>query len=186
MTDMTLNPLSRNADHSAYVPVMWFAIIFALVTYAAISMRAVLSPFEVNTFVDAKRALSVAIGAFVLWLAIRAADRLSDKGPGAQILAMLNVAIPGAIGLLVAREAYDLAASGEFAQRFALNLRWMLTWVGYFAAAFGAFLALDYHRQLQAFREASSTVREVSPPFVPQATADYELADLDFDPRRRN
>lgn len=186
MKDMIASRLSHNPTSSAYIPVFWFAVVFAFVTYTAISMRAVLSPFEVNTFVDAKRVLSVAIGAFVLWLAIRAADRLSGQGPGAQILAMLNVAIPGAIGLLVAREAYDVAASGEFAQRFALNLRWMLTWVGYFAAAFGAFLALNYHRQLQAFREASSTVREVSPPFVPQATADYELADLDFDPRSRN
>ncbi len=78
MTDMTASRLSHDAAPSAYIPVLWFAVAFAFVTYAAISMRAVLSPFELNTFVDAKRAISVTIGAFLLWLATRAADRLSD------------------------------------------------------------------------------------------------------------
>jgi hypothetical protein len=98
----------------------------------------------------------------------------------------LNVAIPGMIGLLLTREAYDLAASGEFAQRFALNLRWMLTWSGYFAAAVAAFLALGYQQQLQAVRDASSAAHEMTPPSPAPVNAGYELADLDFDPRRPN
>lgn len=183
MTDMTVSRLSHNTDHSAYIPVLWFTIIFALVTYAAISMRAVLSPFEVNTFVDAKRALSVVLGAFVLWLAIGAADRQADQGPGAQIFAMLNVAIPGAIALLLAREAYDLASSGELAQRLALNVRWMVTWIGYFAAAASAFLALSYHRQLQVALSDGADVRDTVLHYPPRQATSYELADLDFDPR---
>jgi hypothetical protein len=150
MNDMTALHFSDRPHHSAYIPVIWFAALFAVITYVAISMRAILSPYEVHYFVDAKRLFSVAVGTFVLWLSIRAADKVSEDGPGAQIFAVLNIAIPGAIGLLVAREAYDLAASGEFAQRFALNLRWMLTWIGYFAAAVAGFLAVSYFRQLQS------------------------------------
>lgn len=186
MTDMTVSRLSHSTNEGAYIPVLWFTTLFAFVTYAAISMRAVLSPFEVNSFIDTKRGLSVAIGAFILWLSVRAIERVWGQGPRVQIFAMLNVAIPGAIGLLLTREAYDLAASGEFAQRFALNLRWMLTWSGYFAAAVAGFLALGYHRQLQAVRQASSVTRELAPPSLPPANAGYELADLDFDPRRPN
>jgi hypothetical protein len=186
MTDMTVSRLSHDSNDSAYIPVLWFTVIFALITYAAISMRAVLSPFEVNTFVDAKRALSVVLGAFVLWLAIGAADRQSDQGPGAQIFAMLNVAIPGAIALLLTREAYDLAASGELAQRLALNVRWMLTWIGYFAAAAAAFLALSYHRQLQVALTDKAGVRETALHSRPRPKMSYEVADLDFDPRSPN
>lgn len=186
MTNMTASRLSHNTNDSAYIPVLWFTTLFAFVTYTAISMRAVLSPFEVNSFIDTKRGLSVAIGAFILWLSVRAIDRVSGQGPSAQIFAALNIAIPGAIGLLLTREAYDLATSGEFAQRFALNLRWMLTWIGYFAAAVAAFLALGYNRQLQAVHQASSVTRELAPPSPPPANAGYELADEDFDPRRPN
>lgn len=143
---------SRLPDNTPYIPVIWFTALFAVISYVAVSTRAVLSPFEVNAFIDAKRLLSVGIGAVILWLAISAAERLSAQGPRAQILAILNIAIPGAIGLLLAREAYDLIASGELAQRLPLNLRWMLTWIGYFAAASATFLALSYHRQLQVAR----------------------------------
>lgn len=182
-----------NRDRSN-ISVVWFAAIFAVVTYAAVSTRAVLSPFEVNYFIDAKRLFSVVIGACILWLAIRAAERRSDQSPGAQIVAVLNIAIPGAIGLLIAREGYDLAMSGEFAQRAALNLRWMLTWIGYFTAAVATFLALSYYRQLQgvAATTTENNVEEYShgplgPDIVPGhwnlEGSGYELADFDFDPR---
>jgi hypothetical protein len=184
MTDMTVSRRLRSTKDSAYIPVLWFTILFAVVTYAAVSLRAVLSPFEVNNFIDAKRGLSVAIGALILWLSIRAIDRVSRQSFGAQIFAALNVAIPGAIGLLLAREAYDVAASGEFAQRLALNLRWMLTWIGYFAAAVAAFLALSYHRQLQAVTaQRSARVEDTADSPTPRAPAGYEVADIEFDPR---
>lgn len=157
---------NRLPDNTPYIPVIWFTALFAVISYVAVSTRAVLSPFEVNAFIDAKRLLSVGIGAIILWLAIEAAERISVQGPRAQILAIVNIAIPGAIGLLLAREAYDLIASGELAQRLPLNLRWMLTWIGYFAAASATFLALSYHRQLQVARaylaaaQTSGTAKE--------------------------
>ena len=184
MTDMNAFRFPRQSGHNAYIPVVWFAVLFALVTYAAISARAILSPYEVNNLIDAKRVFSVAIGAFVLWLAIRAAERRSDIGPGGQVLAVLNIAIPGAIGLLLAREVYDLAASGELAQRLALNVRWMLTWIGYFAAAVAGFLAHGYYRQLHALSaQCASRITDMAVPPTPPATACYEMADIDFDPR---
>jgi hypothetical protein len=184
MTNMTTIRHSRHTDDSAYISVIWFAAIFALVTYAAISLRAVLSPFEVNSFIDAKRGFSVVIGAFILWLAIRAAERNRGDSLGAQIFAILNVAIPGAIGLLLAREAYDLVMSGELAQRLALNVRWMLTWIGYFAAAVAGFLALGYYRQLQMVEEQGGhRAKDMAVHPTPPAQARYEVADLEFDPR---
>jgi hypothetical protein len=182
MADMAVNPLSR----TACIPALWFAVIFALITYAAISMRAVLSPFEANTFIDSKRALLVAIGAFILWLSVRAIDRVSGQRPSAQIFAVLNVAIPGAIGLVLTREACGLATSGEFAQLFAPNVRLMLTWIGYFAAGVSTFLALGYHQQLPYARMGIASAVDINSQTLARADDDYELADLDFDPRRPN
>jgi hypothetical protein len=181
MHDMTAFRVSQPSGNSAYIPVFWFTIFFAVITYAAISARAVLNPYEVNHVMDAKRVFSVAIGTVVLWLSIRAADRLSEHGPGAQIFAVLNIAIPGAIGLFIAREAYDLVASGEFATRLALNLRWMLNWMGYFAAGVASFLALAAHRRLQIVI-GHNTPDDVArtKQAIPSA---YEHADFDFDPR---
>jgi len=185
MTAFRTSPLSSN---DAHIPVLWFTALFAIITYAAISTRAILSPYEVNYFVDAKRLFSVAIGTLILWMSIRAASKLAEQGPGAQLFGVLNVAIPGAIGLLLAREAYDLAASGAFAERFALNLRWMLNWIGYFAAAVATFIALATHRQLQRVLSAGANVPVDSLIAATRSAAaeQYELADLDFDPRAAN
>lgn len=184
MTPMNAFRLPDRTDARADISVVWFATIFALVTYVAISVRAMLSPFEVNYLFDAKRAFSVVLGAFILWLAIRAAERNGGHKLGEQIIAILNVAIPGAIALLLAREAYDLAVSGEFAQRLALNVRWMLTWTGYFAAAVASFLALGYYRELQLLKGHNMGLNDNALRAAPRAKADYESAEIDFDPRR--
>lgn len=183
MSVMTTMRISSRSDDRALTVIRWSAASFAVVTYAAISTRASLSPYEVNYFFDAKRMFSVAIGTFVLWLSICASDRVSGDNRGAHIYAILNVAIPGAIALLIAREAYDLLESGEFAQKSALNLRWMLTWIGYFAAAVAGFLAFTAHRRLQIAHaqspSGSGSIGDHEKPSVDQNS--YELADMDFD-----
>lgn len=158
---------SADASSSQFI---WFATVFAIVTYIAVSMRATLSPWEVNYFIDTKRLLSVLAGAAIFWLAIRAAERAADQNPRDQIIAILNISIPGALLLLFGREVYDLAGSGELAPELPLNLRWMLTWIGYFAAAISAFVAFCYHRRLQyittqinAAPVAASRVAEAEP-----------------------
>lgn len=179
----------QSNDQNSYIPIIWFATLFALVSYVAVSMRAVLSPYEVNHFIDAKRAFSVVVGAFILWLAIRAVDRLSGHGPMVQIVAVLRISIPGILCLFLAREFYDFVASGEFAQRMPQNLRWMLTWIGYFSAAVATFLALGYYRQLQSVPQGN--IANDAPKALlleMREQVGYEVADVAFDPeaRRRN
>lgn len=190
MTSMSQLSLSPRPHSDSYASALRFAALFAVISYLAVSARAILNPYEMHAFFDAKRLLSVAAGALVLWLAIRDGERRWEQGFRPQILKALNVAIPGAIALLVAREAWDLAASGEIAQRLAHNTRWMLTWTGYFAAAVAGFLAFGYHRQLQAVREgaALANLRESAAPTstVAPARYEYEVADSDYDPRNFN
>jgi|GEM_PF-1578806 len=137
----------------------WFAAFFAVVTYIALSTRAILSPFEVKHFIEPKRILSIVIGASILWLAIRTVSAEKSENMGAQIIAVLRISVPGTIALLLAREAYDLAVSGELAQQLGRNVRWMMTWVGYFAAGVAAFFAHVYYRKSQSFTRSTLSAK---------------------------
>ena len=187
----------KSADQNAqFVSAFWFVVLFAAISYVALSTRAILSPFEIKQFIDPKRILSVLAGAWILSMAISVATAAQDRGPRDQILAVLKVSLPGAIGILVIREIYDLATLGNLAQRLDLNARWMLTWIGYFAAAVATFFALSYYQQLKAAR-ATSELASVQ--VVPKSAVDnqteitdvlrvlqqptgYETADVDFGP----
>ena len=184
MNDMTAFRLSGTPHQNASFPLLWFTALFAGVTYAAISTRALLNPYEVNYFIDAKRIFSVLIGAGVLWLVIRAADRHWGGKAAVQSLAVLRVSAMGVLGLFAARELYDLAASGELLTSLAVNIRFMLTWIGYFAAAVAGFMALGFYRQLQAVAaQGAPRADDLTARSAPPAHAGYEMADIEFDPR---
>lgn len=131
--------------------VLWFAAAFAAITYLALSTRAVLNPDEIKYFFDFKRLLSVVVGASIFWAAASAASALHSDQRG-QILGALQVSIIGLLCLLFVREAYDFVVSGEITQQLSANVRWILMWLGYFAAAIAIFFALEYHRQISQLR----------------------------------
>jgi hypothetical protein len=171
-------------DQNDKVRLFPFAALFAIVTYAAISTRALLNPYETNYLVDAKRIFSVLLGAVILWLALRSANRNWRQKAAIQLFAVLRISAVGVLTLFAAREIYDLAASGELATNLAVNIRFMLTWIGYFGAAVAAFLALGYYRQMQAVITLNpGNAEEMERYMAPTAKTAYEVADLDFDPR---
>lgn len=185
MTKTNAFGLSVRLTKNAGLPKFWFATLFATITYLAISTRAVLSPYEINHFVDAKRIFSVLLGTGVLWLTLRAADKHWGHKAAIQALAVLRVAAAGMVVLLAAREFYDLAISGDLMANFAINIRFMLNWIGYFAAAVAGFMALGYHWQLQTIRRSLNGYgASIGGSRDPIATADYEVADIGFDPRQ--
>ena len=187
----------KNADHGQPdTSLLWFVTLFAAITYVMLSTRAILSPFEVKHFVDAKRILSVLAGAWLLWVAVNAATVAQGHGPRAQIVAVLRVSVPGILGIFATRELYDLAVSGELAQRLSLNIRWMLSFLGYFAAAVATYFALSYHRLLQSAQASAlpNSLRAgtadngldrqeiVNLLISLRAQTGYETADLEFTP----
>lgn len=149
---------------------MWFAAIFAGVTYLALSTRAILNPYEAQDFVDPKRLLSVVVGASVFWFAIRAALSEQTYGLRAQISIVIQISILGSIIVFLSREVYDLAVSGELAQQIGRNFRWLLSWIGYFAAAVASFFAIFFYRQLKAI-DGSNVVAE------PHSVTAQDMAD---------
>lgn len=196
-TDMIeLHENTPSSGDQNYLQVFRYAAIFAVVTYAALSARAVLNPYEVQHFLDAKRIVSVGMGAMVLWFAIRAAVAEQSSGLRAQVSAVLRVSILGTVFVLMSREAYDLAVSSELAQQIGRNIRWMLSWIGYFSAAVAAYFAMSFYRQLQLIGESNVAHRIVKLRPAPQIDqedidmlmallqrqAGYETADVDIRP----
>ncbi len=152
--------------------VLWFAAIFAVVTYLALSTRAILNPYEAQHFVDSKRLLSVVVGASVLWFAIRTALAEQTYGLRAQISIVIQISIWGSIIVFLSREVYDLAVSGELAQQIGRNIRWLLSWIGYFAAAVASFFAIFFYRQLKTI--GGHNVLAESPTVKTDDMADHE------------
>jgi hypothetical protein len=183
---MNASPFSPDSGQASNARLLWFATLFAAITYAALSTRALLSPYEINHLIEAKRLLSVLLGAVILWFALRAADRLSAQKAAVQAIALLRISAVGVLALFAAREIYDLVESGELAASLGLNIRFMLTWIGYFAAAVAGFLAFSYHRQLQVRKSTASDagedyeVRTLLTEM--RAQRGYESADIDFAP----
>lgn len=156
--DMFQSPTSKHAGRDVpEISVFWFVSLFAAVTYVALSTRAILNPYEIKEFLDLKRIISVVAGTWMLSAAISAAKAAQWRGPRAQVIAVLQMCIPGVVGIFMVREIYDLAVLGNLAQRLDLNIRWMLSFVGYFAAAVATFFALSYYRQLQAITASAAS-----------------------------
>ena len=184
MTQMNAFSLFGRSKQNASFSMLSFATLFAAITYLAISTRALFSPYEINYFIDAKRIFSVLLGTAVLWLTLRAADRHWGHKAAIQALAVLRVAATGVLGLFAAREAYDLAISDELMANLTVNIRFILNWIGYFTAAVAGFMALGYYWQLEAVRRSLCVQGDaIVGSRAPISTADYEVADIGFDPR---
>lgn len=188
--------LHTHGKDAQNISAVWFVVLFAVITYVALSTRAVLNPFEIKAFIDPKRILSVLTGAGVLSLAIKAAAAAQSRAPRAQILSVLQVSSLGIVGVLLVREIYDLVTLGDLAQRLGLNIRWILGWTGYFAAAVATFIALSYHHKLKT-AEATivSAHAKTNSPILAEdqanivslltqlrGQAEYETADPDIRP----
>jgi hypothetical protein len=105
-----------------------------------------------------------------------------------QALTVLRVSAMGIIGLFAFRELYDLAETGEAVAGLAVNIRFMLTWIGYFAAAVAIFLANGYYRQLQALKAGRGKREQEELKTlltVLRAQTGYESADIDMSDQGR-
>lgn len=128
----------------------WLAVLFGIVTYILFSVRATLNPDESAHFFNEKRIIATFAGAFVFWLAARAAGRSTGGSPGEIVMAVVRVAVPGALLLFLLRTGLDLFLTPEVTDSFARSARWMLLWLGYFGAGISATIALFYQRQVKA------------------------------------
>jgi hypothetical protein len=121
---------------------VWIGAILMLATYLAFSLRTLIDPVDPGELLSLKRLFAAATGTLVFWTVTRSAarspaDRIRERIP------VLVLQAVGALGLvLAARVGFDLLASAGDDARLARNLRWIIAWAGYFAAALVAYVAV--------------------------------------------
>lgn len=154
MTDREVHALSR--------PLV-FALLFALVTYGLVSGRAVLDPDHPYPLWSGLRLLSVSTGALLFWVALRLIEGWK-RGPIRELaLRALALVLPASAAMLCARLLIDFVTLGEL--RPATNIRWVLVWMGYFAASLSAALAVHLYSRIELLsrEEPEGTARESEP-----------------------
>ena len=126
---------------------MTIGAVLLFATYLVFSLRAVLDPATPGDLFSLKRLIATGAGAGLFMLAVGAAAKVSARRWSERLTALLWVAAIGAIGLLAFRIGYDLLVDDRPEAVIARNARWMLAWLGYFAAAIGGYFAITFVKQ---------------------------------------
>lgn len=111
-------------------------------TYFAFSVRTLFLETGAPDWLSAKRLVATATGAAAFVLIARLADRISLARLPLRMLAM-GTMIAASIGVVLSvRIGWDLLFSDATTTVIEANVRWVITWLGYFLAALVAFVLL--------------------------------------------
>lgn len=126
-------------------------------TYLVFSLRAVLDPANPGDLFSLQRFIATSAGAGFFILAVGRAARVPARGWPERLLAVAWVAGAGILALLAFRVGYDLLVDNRTEAVFSRNLRWVLVWLGYFAAAVGGYFAITFVRQAMRREQKAPT-----------------------------
>lgn len=116
-------------------------------TYLVFSIRAVLDPVTPGDLFSIKRLIASAGGAGLFFLAVANGVQVPAKRWSDRLAAVLWVTLIGSVAMLVFRIGYDVLVDNRPEAVVARNARWILAWLGYFAAAVGGYFAITFVRQ---------------------------------------
>lgn len=122
-------------------------LILLVATYLIFSVRAVLDPITPGHVLSLKRLIATTGGAGLFLFAISWAARMPACRWSQRLLAVLWITALGSVAMLAFRIGYDMLVDNRPDAVVARNARWMLTWLGYFAAAIGGYFAITFVRQ---------------------------------------
>lgn len=116
-------------------------------TYLVFSLRAALDPANPASLFSLQRLIATSTGAGFFILAVGRVARMPARRWSERLIALMWVTVAGVIALLAFRIGYDLLVDNRTEAVFSRNFRWVLTWLGYFAAAIGGYFAITFVRQ---------------------------------------
>lgn len=122
-------------------------LILLVATYLVFSVRAVLDPVTPGEVLSLKRFVATAAGSGLFLFAVARAARLPLQAWSARLATLLWVTAVGAAAMLVFRIGYDVLVDNRPDAVIARNARWILAWLGYFAAAIGGYFAITFVKQ---------------------------------------
>lgn len=112
-----------------------------LATYLVFSVRSLLNPVSAGELLSFKRLMTTVLGAGLFLFVAHRASRTLRRNP-ARIGPVLALSALSLLILLATRVAYDLFIAGVSDRVLAVNVRWMMTWLGYFGAALATYYAV--------------------------------------------
>ena len=130
-----------------------FAGGFWLITYATLSVWAILVTDGVATPFSPRRLATTAVGALLFWLAIRLHASLQDAPPIRRVGFVLGVAALFCLLIFGVRISVYQLLGGVQGAEISNNVQWLLMWAGYFLAGLGIFAATSFSRALHAARD---------------------------------
>lgn len=135
---------NRSFDDRGEVAVLIGAALMAC-TYCVFSIRSLLDPAGDGELLSAKRLLAVAAGVGVFLMIAARAQRFKFDGLLRMAGSLLLTAGAGMAALFALRVGYDWYA-GEMQAIVARNLRGLLAWFGYLAAAIACYFGIGHAR----------------------------------------
>lgn len=170
----TLRPGSAGAELQVRILV---CLALMAATYLAFTIRTMIDPVDPGELLSGKRAMASAAGAAMCWFAVQRIRMIPLAELPTRLIGIACIVVAGGGFVLATRIAYDFAIEGETQALLARNLRWVITWLGYFAAAVMGYLAITFARSVSEARKVSkSASASLQAPSETQA-AFYEEAD---------
>lgn len=133
-----------HSDQPRRLSILRWTLAFWLFSYALLSAMAQLFPTAPGLF-NETRLIATGAGALCFALVLtwtrHAAERLEAKG----VAAILATILPASLFVLAARMVTDLLQYGEV-RDLSRDVRWAMTWAGYFGLWVSAALAIQWER----------------------------------------
>lgn len=113
-------------------------------TYVAFSLRTIMDPVDPGELLSLKRLVASVVGAGMCWIAVQRIRRFPLAAIPARLFGIASILVAGAGFVLASRIAFDFIVEGQTQELLARNIRWVITWLGYFTAAVMAYIAMTF------------------------------------------
>jgi hypothetical protein len=146
-----------------------FALGFWLVTYATLSVWALIVTDGVATPISVRRLITTGSGSLLYWLTIRLHATLRRRPASVRAGVVLGTAAIGCFALFGLRITVYRLTGGAPATEVGNNIQWLLLWAGYFLAGIGIFVSISFSRALREreTREAAAQPADAPAPADP-------------------
>lgn len=129
------------------------ALVLLIASYSLFSLRTAIDPVEPGDILSFKRLCATAVGATMFWLVALRLRTLVDRALAGRMWQLAILALAALGPVLATRVGYDVIAGAPTEAMWARNLRWVIAWSGYFAAALLGYRLLIM-REAEAARSA--------------------------------
>ncbi|MFM5955261.1 MAG: hypothetical protein ACKOPE_13295 [Novosphingobium sp.] len=149
-------------------------------TYLAFSVRTLLDTVNPGELFSLKRFIATGVGAAAFVAVALPTRKAPERELSARLASVLLLSAAGAALVLAVRIGYDLIVADHVDAILQRNVRWIITWFGYFSATVASYIAILFARRA---RRQELSDRPFSRPEIAAALV-AEVSQWNADERR--